>query len=105
MRVFTSVLLFAMMLGCAAPRTTVRTDDQSGSVVFKVKPSNAIVWVDGRQVGPARSFDGSSSVLKLPPGIHIIGVTAPGRAPYETKIYLSDSQELIQVELPPEAGQ
>ncbi len=105
MRALASVLLIAAMLGCAAPRTSVRTDDQSGSVVFKVKPRDAVVWVDGQQVGPARSFDGSSSVLKLPPGTHIIGLTAPGRIPYETKIYLSDSQELIQVELPQEGGQ
>jgi hypothetical protein len=104
MRAFISLLAVVMILGCAAPRTTVRTDDQSGSVVFKVKPRDAIVWVDGRQVGPARSFDGSSAVLKLAPGTHVIGLTAPGRLPYETKIYLSDSQELIQVELP-EGGQ
>jgi hypothetical protein len=91
------------VFGCAAPRTTVRTDDQAGTVVFKVKPSNAVVWVDGQQVGEARAFDGSSSVLKLAPGTHTIGLSAPGRGNYETKIYLSDSQELIQVELPPVA--
>jgi uncharacterized lipoprotein YajG len=88
-----------LMASCAAPRTTVRTDDQSGSVVFKVKPSDATVTVDGTDVGRARDYDGSAKVLKLPPGAHIIRVSAPGRQDYETKVYVSDSQEFVQIEL------
>lgn len=94
------LLATTLLLGaCAAPRTTVRTDDQSGSVVFKVKPSNARAVVDGQDVGEARNYDGVSRVLKLAPGAHVIRITAPGRQDFETRVYLSDSQELVQVEL------
>lgn len=91
--------LSVLLASCAAPRTTVRTDDQSGSVVFKVKPGDAHVIVDGTEVGRARDYDASAKVLKLPPGTHIIRISAPGRQDYETKVYVSDSQELVQVEL------
>lgn len=95
------LLATTLLLGaCTAPRTTVRTDDQSGSVVFKVKPSNAHAIVDGKDVGEARNFDGITRVLKLSPGAHVIRITAPGRQDFETRIYLSDSQEMLQVELP-----
>jgi len=96
------LLLVAMFFlgACAAPRTTVRTDDQSGTVVFKVKPSNAHAIVDGKDVGEARDYDGEARVLKLSPGTHVIRIHAPGREDWETRIYLSDSQELVQVELP-----
>lgn len=98
------LLAAAVFLGaCSAPRTTVRTGDQSGTVVFKVKPSSAHAIVDGKDVGEARNYDGEARVLKLAPGAHVIRIQAPGREDWETRIYLSDSQELIQVELP-EAG-
>jgi hypothetical protein len=87
------------LMACAAPRTTVQTDDQSGTVVFKVTPSYADVFVDGKKVGIAREFNGQSSVLKLSPGTHIIRLEAENYKPYEQKIYISDTQELIEVNL------
>ena len=90
---------FLALFSCAAPRTTVRTDDQSGSVVFKVRPGDAHVFVDGTEVGRARDYDATAKVLKLPPGTHIIRLSAPGRQDYETKIYVSDSQELVEIQL------
>ena len=96
------IISSALLVGCAAPRTTVRTSDGSGSVVFKVKPSNAHAVVDGKDVGEARNYDGVARVLQLPLGSHVIRVEAPGRASWETTVYLGDSQELVQVELPEE---
>ena len=96
------IISSALLVGCAAPRTTVRTSDGSGSVVFKVKPSNAHAVVDGKDVGEARNYDGVARVLQLPLGSHLIRVEAPGRASWETTVYLGDSQELVQVELPEE---
>jgi uncharacterized lipoprotein YajG len=91
--------LAALLASCAAPRTVVRTEDQSGSVVFNVKPSSAEVSVDGSDVGKARDFDGTASVLKLPAGTHIIRLSSPGRQDYETKVYIDNTRESIQIEL------
>jgi hypothetical protein len=52
------------------------------AVGFKVEPAGATIVVDGQPAGPAKSFGGHfgqpSSWLKLPPGRHRIGLTAPG---------------------------
>ena len=89
----------AFLLACAAPRTTVQTDDQSGRVRFNVEPGYAEVLVDGNSVGKARQFDGSSSVLKLGPGSHTIVLKAEGFEDYQTQVYLSDTEELVQIKL------
>jgi hypothetical protein len=90
-----AVFLFA----CAAPRTTVKTDDQSGTIRFKVQPGSALVTVDGRSMGKAREFDGSAAVLKLPPGTHAVRLTADGYEDYAANVYLSDTEELIEIKM------
>lgn len=98
-KTFAAVSCCLLLSHCAAPRTTIRTDDQSGSIVFKVKPSNAEVSIDGTVVGKARDFDGSAAVLKLAPGTHVVRLTAEGHKAWETRVYLSDSQELVEISL------
>ncbi len=87
------------MAGCAAPRTTVETANVSGTMVFKVKPANAEITIDGTPIGKARDFDGSTNVAKVGPGKHVVLVSAPGYLPWESRVYLSDTQEKIEVEL------
>lgn len=92
------------MVGCAAPRTSVETANVSGTMVFKVKPSSADISIDGNVIGKARDFDGSSTVAKVGPGKHVVLVSAPGYLPWESRVYLSDSQEKIEVELQKEGN-
>lgn len=100
MRRTIATLASALLLAaCAAPRTTVRTDDQSGSIRFRVQPGHAEVLVDGRSMGKARQFDGSSAVLKLGSGTHVVVLRAEGYEDYETQVYLSDTEELVEIKL------
>lgn len=92
------------LVGCSAPRTSIETTNVSGALLFKVNPSSAEVSVDGTVIGKARDFDGSSSVAKLPPGKHVILVTAPGYLPWESRVYLSDTQEKVEVTLQKEGN-
>ena len=98
-RLFVSLIPALLLLACAGPRTTVKTDDQSGRVRFRVYPSFAEVVVDGQTLGKARNFDGTSAVLKLGPGTHTIQLKADGYEDYETKVYLSDTEELVEIKL------
>jgi hypothetical protein len=99
MRRFILSLAPVLLLACAAPRTTVQAHDESGSVRFSVEPSYAEVVVDGKSVGKARQFDGSSAVLKPGPGSHTIVLKADGFEDYESTVYLSDTEELVKVKL------
>jgi hypothetical protein len=92
-------LIPALLVACAAPRTTVQANDESGRLRFQVDPGYAEVQVDGKPMGKAREFDGTSAVLKVGPGAHTIVVRADGYEDYENKVYLSDTEELIQVKL------
>ncbi len=92
------------LAGCAAPRTSIETKNVSGTMVFKVKPADADISIDGNVIGKAREFDGSSKVAKVGPGKHVILVSAPGYLPWESRVYLSDSQEMVEVELQKEGN-
>jgi uncharacterized lipoprotein YajG len=48
----------SLLVACAAPRTTVQTDGQNGSILLKVTPSSASVDVDGQ--GQQRGIKGDS---------------------------------------------
>ncbi|MBF0433547.1 MAG: PEGA domain-containing protein [Fibrobacteria bacterium] len=99
MKILMSFSLIVFFLSCAAPRTNVVTDDQSGTVVLKGTPGYAEVYVNGKLVGKARDFDGKMSVIKLVPGTHTITLKADGYKEYSKKIYLSDTQEVIEFNL------
>ena len=92
------------MVGCAAPRTTVETANVSGTMLFKVKPSTAEITIDGTMIGKARDFDGSTNVAKVGPGKHVVLVSAPGYKSWESRVYLSDTQEKVDVELQKEGN-
>jgi hypothetical protein len=50
----------------------------SGGVSFEVNPPEAQIFVDGRYVGVAESFDGTKQPLTLPSGQHRIELRAEG---------------------------
>ena len=83
---------------CSSPRTTIKTDDQSGTVQIRVVPSGSLVEVDGTVVGKGYDFSGSAAVLKLAPGKHSI-VLRNGEKTCKQDIYLSDTQEVITCNL------
>lgn len=100
MRNFMLVLMPALLIAaCASPRTTVQTDDQSGRIRLRVDPNHAQVLLDDRAMGKARQFDGSSAVLKAGPGTHTVLLRADGYEDYRTQVYLSDTEELIEIRL------
>lgn len=104
MKKLLTIALLVGLAGCAAPRTSIEATNVSGGLLFKVKPSTAEVAVDGTVIGKARDFDGSSAVAKLPPGKHVITVSAPGYVTWESRVYLSDSQEKVEVDLQKEGN-
>jgi hypothetical protein len=91
--------LAAFFGACAAPRTTVQTDGQNGTILIKADPGYAIVDVDGTVMGKAREFDGTSAVLKVTPGKHLVTFRADGYEDFTTQVYISDSQEKIEINL------
>ena len=99
MKKLLSLVTLIALAGCAAPRTSIETANVSGTMLFKVKPSSAEISIDGNVIGKARDFDGSSNVAKVGPGKHVVLVSAPGYVSWESRVYLSDTQEKVEVDL------
>ena len=98
-KVFLFAGLAAILIACAAPRTTVQTDGQNGSIMIKAVPAYASVEVDGQAMGKAREFDGTSGVLKVTPGKHLVTLRADGFEDFSTQVYISDTQENVEINL------
>jgi hypothetical protein len=79
------------------------------AIAFRVNAPRAEILVDGQAAGPASSFGGHfaqpKSWLPLPPGVHRVGVTAPGMARQDFLIEVSPGaekdKERIEVNLQP----
>jgi hypothetical protein len=96
------VLLSALCLlqGCGTVET-IRARDPAGKLGFDVVPAEARITLDGRSVGRAKDYDGRSSVLGVAAGAHEVLIEAPGYEPWRTKVYLSDTTEVLKAVLKP----
>ncbi len=96
---YLAIGVLGLLAACAAPRTTVQADGQNGTILVKAAPAYALVDVDGKVMGKAREFDGTSAVLKVTPGKHLVTLRAEGYEDFATQVYISDSQEKIEINL------
>lgn len=77
--------------------------DDSGALSLKVRPKNAEVWVDGRYLGAAKSFDGTPRYLWLPPGTYHLVLYSPGYANFESDVEVA-AGEVLKFDLRLEEG-
>jgi hypothetical protein len=61
----------------AQPEVVVVQPPAKGSVIFRVQPGSAQVWVDGYYAGSADDFNGSPRTLALDVGPHTIELDEP----------------------------
>ena len=76
------------LVNCAYPTSGLRVPDERPSIAIKGAPDDAILHVDGLNMGSARSFDGVSQVLLLEPGTHKVEVKSQGKTVLSEKIFL-----------------
>ncbi|MCA9774000.1 MAG: PEGA domain-containing protein [Myxococcales bacterium] len=88
-------------VGCGVPSSQVRTTPNTGYVVFKVKPEEATVYVDGAAIGQAEDFDEADSALGLTSGKHVIELKHPGYQDYRREVYAGHVVQMIEVSLAP----
>ena len=66
--------------------TGVRIIPTASQVVFDVVPPSALVYVDGRLMGSARSFGSEETSCPLNEGVHVLRVEASGYQSYEADL-------------------
>jgi len=80
-----------MKILSAEPTATVEKSynldlEKKGSVLFKVEPQDASVYIDDTFYGPLSQFDDENSTILLSEGKHNIVITRPGYVDYESTI-------------------
>jgi hypothetical protein len=94
------LLLLPLLLAaaCVGPQTTVTTPDTRPALAFQGAPSGAVLFVDGRQIGDPRAFDGQPQLLVVEPGTHTVVILgADGAVLLEQKVYLESEHKTLVV--------
>jgi hypothetical protein len=97
------------LAAATADASDLKTYRVREAIAFRGAAARAEILVDGQSVGPASSFGGRfaqpKTWLRLPPGRHRVGVTAPGMARQDFFVEVSagaeKDKERIEVNLQP----
>lgn len=95
--VFALLTLTFTLCSCAMPSTVVRTVDDRPTLAFKGAPDNAILFVDGINMGPAAQYDGDPKVLTVEPGTHNVIVNIGNEAIFEKRVFVESSLKTITI--------
>ncbi len=76
-------------LAACVPAETTRTLDERPSVGFANVPKDAVIFVDGLNMGLAGDFDGQSRSLTLVNGSHKVKLVQNGQEILSQDIYLN----------------
>lgn len=85
------VMLF-LIYGCTYPTSGVRVLDNRPSIAIQNAPNNAILVVDGIDMGPANNYNGRDKTLIIEPGTHQIEVLSFGKTLLSEKVFLGQGE-------------
>lgn len=81
-------LILATLCGCAYPTSSIVQGADSSGIFVVSAPLAAHLFVDGRDVGEAASFDGKKSFFAVDPGQHRVAVQGSGGSLYDRTVYV-----------------
>lgn len=92
------MLLFLVVTACAMPVTQVRTIEPNPSIIVQGAPMDAILLVDGINMGAANAYNGQPNALKVIPGTHTVSVVSSGGGTILTqKVFVESETKTINV--------
>ena len=84
--------LFVMVGGCVYPTTHVRTIDERPTIAVKNAPQDAVLFVDGLNMGTAAQFDGKARSLAVETGTHKVEIRTSKGVIFLQRIYLGGGE-------------
>ncbi len=88
---FVFCLVFLLYSCCGGIVSSVKTEGNEGKIRLRVKPDDAIVYVDGARRGEASEFDGDPQYLELPSGTHRLELKKKGYRTFSRKLFTGAS--------------
>lgn len=89
-KILYTMFLFAVMAGCVYPNQQIQTLDDRPSLHIVGAPQDAVLYVDGLEIGPAKKYDGKPDVLLLNPGTHSIQIRQGNNVLRSLDVFLGD---------------
>lgn len=93
MRFLLIAMIFTGLAGCAYPTSELRIPDDRPRLAIRGAPHEAILYVDGLSMGPARQYNGQEGALLVEPGIHKIEVLNKSKILLQEKIFLGGGEQ------------
>lgn len=100
-KLFCIILVGFVSINCKMPNTTVQTIDGRSTIRVTEAPSGAILFLDGKPIGPADAFSGDPNVLSVEPGTHIIEIKKDGATLLSQRIFFGGG-EMRSISVPRE---
>lgn len=85
-------IIIIMVQGCAYPTSQSRVLDKRPSIAVQDAPDEAILIVDGLNMGLANQYNGHDKALLIEPGTHKIEVVNHGLTILTEQIFLGGSE-------------
>lgn len=89
-----SIVMMSLVIGCSYPTTQVRVTDERPTIAIQGAPANAVLYVDGLNMGLANTFNGSQ-LLILEPGTHKIEIKSQEKTLLSEKVFLGEGTAKI----------
>lgn len=93
--VFFLIICAIAVTSCAYPTSSLRQGGQRPAIGFSGAPPNAVVTVDGVEMGPASQYNSGKQVLIVESGSHTVSLRLDGDEIYQQHIYLGSGETKI----------
>jgi len=79
------------------PKTSVRTVDDRPTLAFKGAPENAVLFVDGLNMGNANQYNADPKTLSIEPGTHLVRVIVNQDVIFEQRVFVESALKTITI--------
>lgn len=87
----------SILFSCSMPNTIVRTVDDRPALAIKNAPENAVLIIDGINMGAANQFNGDPKTLVVEPGTHTVRVMVNQEVLFEQRVFVEGSLKTITI--------
>lgn len=94
-----SILVLLLGVGCQEPRTSTSIPESRPRIMIQQAPQGSVVFVDGKEVGQAKDYNGEPGVLLLEAGTHLVEVRLGDQVLISQRIFLGGG-ELRTIAIP-----
>lgn len=92
-RIVTILSILFLLEGCVYPNRQVQILDDRPSLSVVDAPQNAILYVDGLEIGPANNFNGNPNILRLEPGTHHVEIRQGKDVIHSLDVFLAEGTQ------------